>query len=223
MGRMKVIACGYRNWSIDIFNTINNIDEIDLIIIKTPKLILLDVINTIKPDVILFYGWSWIIPNEIINKYTCLCLHPSPLPKYRGGTPIQHQILAHEKTSVVSIFKMTEKLDAGPICFQEEFSLEGDISEIFNRIKEIGIKATLMICEKLKNNELEFIDQPDETWPIYKRLTPEESEIKISDFQKYNAIEIYNKIRMLTDFYPNAYVICKDGKKLRITECHIDD
>ena len=179
MGRMKIIACGYRDWSIDIFNGISSIDEVDLIIIKTPKLVTLEIFNIIKPDIILFYGWSWIISDEIINRYICLCLHPSPLPKYRGGTPIQHQILANEKTSAVSIFKMTNKLDAGPLCFQEEFSLEGNISEIFSRIKGIGIKATLMIIQKFKNSDLKFIDQKNEIGPTYKRLTPKESEIKI--------------------------------------------
>ncbi len=220
---MKVIACGYRKWSTDIFSKISNIDEVDLIVIGTSKLVSLDIFNAIKPDVVLFYGWSWIIPNEIINRYLCLCLHPSQLPRYRGGTPIQHQILANEKTSAVSIFKMTDKLDAGPICFQEEFSLKGNISEIFDRVKEIGIKATFQIFEKLKNNKLEFIDQENISETVLKRLTPKDSEIKISDFEKFDAIELYNKIRMLTDFYPNAYVTCKDGKKLRIIDAYVDD
>ena len=46
-----------------------------------------------NPTYILFYGWSKIIDNKIINDFECIMLHPSPLPKYRGGSPIQNQII----------------------------------------------------------------------------------------------------------------------------------
>ena len=48
------------------------------------------------PDIVLFYGWSWKVSEKLINKFDCLMLHPSPLPKYRGGSPIQNQIRSCE-------------------------------------------------------------------------------------------------------------------------------
>jgi len=223
MGRLRVIGCGYRDWSIRIFNYIKKIDEIELIVLTSPKVVTFEIINAINPDVILFYGWSWIIPDEIVNKYLCLCLHPSLLPKYRGGTPIQHQILAGEKNSAISIFKMTKNLDAGPLCFQEEFSLDGDISEIFKRISNIGLKATREILEKIKTNTLTFSPQKEEDWPIYKRRKPHESEITIEDIRTLSAKQLHDKIRMLTDPYPNSYLICGDGEKLFITSSHLEN
>ena len=41
----------------------------------------------------LFYGWSWKIEEEIYANYMSIMLHPSDLPKFRGGSPIQNQIL----------------------------------------------------------------------------------------------------------------------------------
>ena len=54
------------------------------------------------------------------------------LPKYRGGTPLQNQIINDDLDSAVTIFKMTSVMDAGPICSQEYLSLRGDLSVIFS-------------------------------------------------------------------------------------------
>ena len=48
-------------------------------------------------------------------------LHPSPLPKFRGGSPIQNQIIRGEKISAVTIFKINKIIDGGDIYFQKNF------------------------------------------------------------------------------------------------------
>ena len=48
-------------------------------------------------------------------------LHPSPLPKYRGGSPIQNQIINGESKSAVTLFKINNKIDQGDIIYQKEF------------------------------------------------------------------------------------------------------
>ena len=50
-------------------------------------------------------------------------LHPSPLPKYRGGSPIQNQIIRGVVDSMVTIFVMNDKIDAGDIIAQSPFLL----------------------------------------------------------------------------------------------------
>ena len=215
---MRIIGCGYRDWSLKIFEKLN---EHELSIITHPDLVSLQVIDSIKPDLVLFYGWSWIINDDILKKYLCLCLHPSPLPNYKGGTPIQHQIMSGETESAVTIFKMTTKLDAGPICFQKSFPLSGNISQIFSRIQKIGEDATLDIIHKLQNNDLHFSPQ-EQNEHIFKRRTPSESEITMDELKTNSAKEIHDKIRMLTDPYPNAFIKCADGQKLYITESYID-
>ena len=68
--------------------------------------------EAINPDLILFYGWSSIIPQFILDSFTCL-IHPSRLPEFRS--PLQNQIIRGVSDSAVTIFKMTMTLDAGPI------------------------------------------------------------------------------------------------------------
>ena len=201
---MKVWICAYREWALEIYNQVKEEINCDLITTKEQ----FNKIQFAKNDIIFFLGWSWIIPNNIIQKYKCICLHPSPLPKYRGGSPIQHQIINGESLSAVTFFKMTDKLDEGPILYQEYFSLKGNLKDIFSRIIPLGTSGILRILTFNIKEDLQ--DESQATF--YKRRKPEDSEISIEDFKKYTAKELHNKIRALQDPYPNAYIKCKDKK-----------
>ena len=96
---MNIACISYRDWALKIYSKLEsnisknhnflifrNKDEFD-----SKKLI------DFQPDLILWYGWSWIVDNIFVDKYTSIMLHPSPLPKYRGGSPIQNQIINGEK------------------------------------------------------------------------------------------------------------------------------
>lgn len=174
-----------------------------------------------EADVILFYGWSKIIPPEVYENKCCLILHPSPLPKYRGGSPIQHQIMNGEKMSAVTILRVGKDLDAGEIYSQTPFSLEGTLDEIFERIVEIGYLDTIKVLHQIKYAKLKPIIQDESQATIYKRRKPEESELTLKDLKNKSAEELNNFIRALSDPYPNAYIVCKDGKKLYLTGSHL--
>ena len=97
-----------------------------------------------KPEIIFFPDWSWIIPNEIISNYKCICFHESNLPKFRGGSPIQNQIIRGITKTKTTAFIMNEKIDAGDIILQKNLSLEGSIQEIFSRMSENDVRR---LCE----------------------------------------------------------------------------
>ena len=140
---MKIVCVGYREWAMEIYQRLRlfygNRHDFVLVDKKTYSEDLLDQEN---PDLVLFYGWSWKIQEAVIDKYKCLMLHPSPLPKYRGGSPIQNQIINGETSSAVTIIEMTSDLDAGDILAQEKFALDGDISAILKKITRIGTRLT---------------------------------------------------------------------------------
>jgi methionyl-tRNA formyltransferase len=163
-----------------------------------------------KDDVLLFYGWSWMVPSFLTDQFTCICLHPSPLPKYRGGSPIQNQVLAGEKKSAITLFKMSQGLDDGPICVQREISLEGDLSDILTRITFYGIDATAELIKKMRDGTLEYVPQDDSQASFCKRRKPSESEILSTDTSE----QILNKIRCLQDPYPTAFIVGSDGVKV---------
>lgn len=221
----KILFCGYREWSLKIYGYIEGKfrDKAELKLARDEKEFE-DTIKSFNPGLILFIGWSWIIDKGTVSKFLCICLHPSPLPKYRGGSPLQHQIINGEKESAATLFRMNDKVDKGPILWQEKFSLNGDLSEIFERMYEKGKKGAEAVINKFLNNEsLDGMKQDESKATYFKRRTPEMSEIKTEDFEKHTAEEIYNKIRALQDPYPNAFIRCRNNTKLYIQKAKIDE
>ena len=77
-------------------------------------------------DLFLVASYGKIIPKEIfdIPNYKTLNIHPSLLPKYRGASPIQSQILNNEKDIGVSLMLIDEEMDHGPILIQKKINTE---------------------------------------------------------------------------------------------------
>ena len=209
-----ILICGYRNWSYDIYKNLSEQDikfDYNLIYVDDKDELEM-VIHRYNPEMIFFVGWSWIIQDKIINTYKCICLHPSSLPKYRGGSPIQHQIINGETESAVTLFRMDSGIDTGDILYQESFSLDGNLRDIFTRIVSIGHKG----IRKIILGDYTITKQDESKATFFKRRTKDTSEIKIEDFNNFTAKEIHNKIRALQSPYPNAFIVCKDGTKLFI-------
>lgn len=216
---MKIACVGYRNWAICIYENLRSKTEHKYLLLTNPKSVDDKKLRTFNPDLILFYGWSNKICSTLIKDYKCLMLHPSPLPKYRGGSPIQNQIINGEKESAVSIFIVNEQIDAGDIVKQEPISLEGNLDEIFDRIIQVGTSLTLSILQE----GLEARPQDESEASFYTRRKPSQSEITIEELQTQSSEYLHNKIRMLQDPYPNAYIRTIDGKKLKLKLSEVSD
>lgn len=165
-------------------------------------------------DVMLFYGWSWIVPKDIVDNKLCICLHPSPLPKYRGGSPIQHQIINGEKESAVSLFRMTEGLDAGAIFRQRAFPLSGHLRDVLGRIADLGLELTLEMLDGLAAGTLKPVEQDVSKVTSFKRRSKPESELTEEKLGNMGAERMFNFIRALEDPYPNAFIRLVDGAAL---------
>jgi methionyl-tRNA formyltransferase len=215
----KILCVGYREWALNIYNKlVQNYNDGDIFIIKSYDEYSDFLVKEYNPDFILFYGWSWIINKEIIDNYKCIMLHPSKLPKYRGGSPIQNQIIRGESDSAVTLFLMNEKMDSGPIVFQEPMSLSGAINDIFNRIKELGYKGTMQFLSNPTNG----VGQIEEDATYFERRTEKQSEITLEELKEQSSEYIYNKIRMLQDPYPNAYFRTYDGKRVVFKSAEVE-
>ena len=93
------------------------------------------------------------------------------------------------------------------------------INEIFERITKLGTKLTLRLLE----HGLNPIDQLDSEATHFGRRTPEQSEITLTELTEKSSTYLFNKIRMLQDPYPNAFIRCADGRKLLIKDAKIED
>ncbi len=225
---MEFAYFGYRNWAENILKNLREEDiKIDSFTIPQTEYSRLEELeskvinrneigdlNLGKYHALFFYGWSWIIPDGIVRNNECICLHPSPLPKYRGGSPLQHQIINGEGESAVTLFRMDSGIDTGPIYYQEPFSLEGSLSDIFGRISNVGSNLTKKLVRDFESGRAIPSPQNEEEATFFKRRGPEESELTLKMMEEMTAEEIYNFVRALEDPYPNAYFLGKKGKKV---------
>lgn len=173
-------------------------------------------------DVILVYGWSWILPERFVENHVCICNHPSPLPKYRGGTPIQNQIIHGEKASQVSLFRILKGIDDGPIYLQKNFSLEGHLQDILRRMEQVGAELTFELLDRLSEKTLKPIAQDETKATVNVRRKPQDSELTQEKLKGASLEYLWNFTRMLEDPYPNSYLKLADGKKIFIKQSEKD-
>ncbi len=193
---MTYLFCAYRDWSIDLYKLVSKKHK-NVILLKNPKKLTLSYIKKIDPKLIFFPDWSWIIPKTILENFKCVCFHESDLPKFRGGSPIQNQIIRGVKKTKTTAFIMNDKIDSGDILLKKHLSLEGTLDEIFQRMIKNDYE---MIINIIKGNYKIRKQGGHPTY--YKRRKPEESELNLNKSKQY----IYNFIRMLSDPYPNAFI-----------------
>jgi methionyl-tRNA formyltransferase len=215
MNKINVVFCGYRDWAICIFEDVKKHKNINVknIIRSFQEYKEFEEHPQNDIDLILFIGWSWIIPDYFIERYLCIGIHPSDLPQFRGGSPIQNQIINGITQSKVSLITLSNKLDAGEIWIKEDLSLIGDsIDDIFDNISQSSILLLNKFFDDYPNLKPEIQDVSKGSY--FKRRKPEESKLNVDDFHKLTLQELYNFIRSLTDPYPNAFIEDNDGNRL---------
>ena len=200
---MVFLFCAYRDWSIKLYEKLSKKYD-NFILLNSPKKLTFSFVKKLNPEFIFFPDWSWIIPEKITSNYKCVCLHESNLPKFRGGSPLQNQIIRGITKTKTTAFFMSKGIDEGDIILQRDLSLSGKIDEIFLRMIENDFK----IIEKIILGNYKLTKQKGRR-SIFKRRKPEESEL---DSSPHSLEYFYNFIRMLDDPYPNAFIRLGDKK-----------
>ena len=199
---MNYIFCAYRDWALELFQKLKK-KYPDMHLLSSPKKLTLSYVKNKKPKLIFFPDWSWIVPDKLISNYKCICFHESNLPKFRGGSPIQNQIIRGIEKTKTTAFLMSEGLDKGDILLQKDLSLKGSLNEIFERM----IQNDYYMIGKIIQGKYKLKKQKGNPTK-FKRRSPKDSELKnLNHSKKY----LYNFVRMLEDPYPNAFI--KIGKR----------
>ena len=85
-------------------------------------------------------AYGRLIPRELLERHLWLNVHPSLLPRWRGAAPVERAIMAGDTETGVTIIKLVEELDAGPIAAQRAFPIEpeDDAGAVYDRAAEVG-------------------------------------------------------------------------------------
>ena len=131
----------------------------------------LDTINSYKPDLIISILGNEIFKNEILNlpTYGCINLHCSFLPDFKGVMPSFWVLLKKENYTGVSVFKMDEGIDSGPIIIQKKISISKNTTQkdLIIRTKKIGMELIIESVEKIKSGKIDYINNPNGAGSIF--------------------------------------------------------
>ena len=157
-------------------------------------------IKELKPDFIVVAAYGKILPQSVLDVATCINLHASILPKYRGASPIQSAILAGEKQTGVTAMLMDAGLDTGDMLdFTYTPCEDKTAAQLFD---ELGDLAGELIVRVLRNfTNLTPLKQDDAQATHCKKIAKSDG---LFSFEE-SARQIYNKFRALTP-WPGIYL-----------------
>jgi methionyl-tRNA formyltransferase len=91
-------------------------------------------------ETIVLVAYGALIPHELLERHEWLNVHPSLLPRWRGAAPVERAIMAGDEQTGVSVIRLVEELDAGPIGAQEAFAIgpDDDAGAVYARAAELA-------------------------------------------------------------------------------------
>ena len=175
--------------------------------------------KNIDADLAIVVAYGQIIPKEFLNltKKGFINIHASLLPKWRGAAPIQRSIMNLDKETGLSVMKIAEQLDTGPVCNTYKINLENELNA-----KDVAEKLSLIAAEKILDNiddiledKANFIEQDHSQATYASKIQKAEGEINWGS----NAKNIKGKINGLYPV-PGAYFIYQ-GERYKILKAEI--
>ena len=168
-------------------------DELD-----EPELI--ETIRSLEIDAAVVCSFNYKIPKILLEavKDGFINVHPSMLPKYRGGNPYSRVLMNGETETGVTIHFMDESFDTGDIIAQKPYHIhsKATMGTIFNELNVLGIELLLQVLQAYETQPLPRIKQPVGEFVSGKGLSEKEL------FINYNksAEEIERFVRALNPF-----------------------
>jgi methionyl-tRNA formyltransferase len=181
--------------------------------------------STKQPDVGILASYGRILAPKALNfpKHGVLNIHPSLLPKHRGPTPVPTALLKNEKVVGVTIFKMDEKVDHGPILaqFKETIKPDENAEDLLKRLFKAGAKVLLTILPAYLEGKIKLRKQDHKKATYTKKFTRADGKI---DWQK-PASYLERLIRAMQP-WPGAWTMVKikpgqKPKRLKILKAHL--
>ncbi|TFW21681.1 methionyl-tRNA formyltransferase [Duganella callida] len=153
-------------------------------------------------DVMVVAAYGLILPRSTLDIKTCLNIHGSLLPRWRGAAPIHRAIEAGDKETGITIMEMEEGLDTGPMLLTERVAIEDSdtTGSLHDKLAALGGKMIVEALNKMRHGELEAVVQPEEGVSYAAKISKEEAALDFS----HSAENIGRKIRAFNPF-PGAY------------------
>jgi len=173
----------------------------------------------LEPDLIIVVSYGQIIPKNLLKipKYGFLNVHASLLPKWRGAAPIQRSIMNLDKETGISIMKINENLDEGPVCNQYSLKISENVNseELSEKLSLLASEKILNVLDNIYDGNIKFTNQDNSKATYAKKIQKTEGKIDWND----NAEKIIGKINGLYP-YPGAF-FSFNGERYKILKAEL--
>jgi methionyl-tRNA formyltransferase len=175
----------------------------------------LDTIRAAEVDVGVVCAFGQLLREPLLTELEMLNIHPSLLPRWRGAAPIERAIMAGDPETGVTIMRVTEGLDSGPIALQRTIAIEPEegFRSLSARLAELGAVLALEALQLRSSDELRLVPQNDELATYAEKISPAERRLD----PELPAIELERRVRALTP-HVGAYLELEGGRRLGVRE-----
>lgn len=174
----------------------------------------LEILEQLNADALIVVAYGLLLPAKLLHVFPfgCINIHPSLLPRWRGAAPIQRAILAGDTITGVSIMKMDQGLDTGPIFTQYQYLMDPNETSqsLHDALANLGARALLETLDLLVNQKIEATPQNPKFATYAPKVCKEEALIDWN----LSAIEIELAVRAFNP-WPVAFTTWH-GQHLRI-------
>ncbi len=173
-----------------------------------------DEVLACNPDLIVTCAYGQIVPQEILEApaHGCLNVHPSLLPKYRGGAPMHYAVWNGDEKTGVCLMEMVKKMDAGKVYARCELPIGPDetMAELSARLEDAAAALLKENLPKYLAGELKGEPQDEEGVVIARNISREEEKVCFAQEDVHAA---YNHVRAMIDWPVSHGVV--EGKRIK--------
>lgn len=176
-------------------------------------------LNSLDADLAIVVAYGQIIPKKFLNltKKGFINIHASLLPKWRGAAPIQRSIMNLDQETGISIMRIAEKLDTGPVCNNYKIQLNENLNalEISEKLSSLAAEKILDNVDDILDGKANFIEQDHSNATYASKIQKTEGQINWDE----NAEKIIGKINGLYPS-PGAFFMF-NGERYKILKAQV--
>tara|TARA_A100001011_G_scaffold335315_1_gene364188 strand:+ start:125 stop:1045 length:921 start_codon:yes stop_codon:yes gene_type:complete len=145
-------------------------------------------LKKLEPDIVVVIAYGKIIPKRFLNlaKNGFINVHASLLPKWRGAAPIQRSIMNLDDETGISIMKIVEELDAGPIMQKDKIKINENVDALTlsKILSQLGAKSIISAINKIEKGQAKFQEQNHSLATYAEKISKTEGRINWKESAK---------------------------------------